>query len=128
VRAVLPEGDALLIRGRVRRVDVREAVLGGIARPARALREMPAATNLLPSPALGDRAGGSFAIDPADKEGTRARDPVFLIDMTVPGLPEERIGNRVWVRFDLGYAPLATQVLRRVRQLFLRHFNPQDQT
>ncbi|MDB5804569.1 MAG: hypothetical protein JWN73_1891 [Betaproteobacteria bacterium] len=128
VRAVLPEADAQLIRGRVRHVDVLEADLGSINRPAQSLREMPAATNLLPSPALGDRAGGGFAIDPADKEGTRTRDPVFLIDMAVPGLAEERIGNRVWVRFDLGYAPLATQALRRGRQLFLRHFNPEDQT
>lgn len=128
VRAALPEADIPLIRGRVRSIEVRAADVPGMPAAAQWLRETPAATRMLPSAALGDRAGGPFAVDPADKDGTRTLDPVFLMDLAVPAWNGERIGHRVAVRLDLGYAPLGEQVLRRMRQLFLRHFNSGGQT
>ena len=127
VRAVLAEDDAQLVRARAQGVEVRLAESAAQALPAVLEREPPAATRVLPSAALGDRAGGRFATDPADKEGTRTQDPVFLLDLAVPARLPERIGGRVWVRFDLGYEPLGVGWVRRARQLLLRHFNPAGQ-
>ena len=47
-------------------------------------------------------------------------DPVFIADPEVEGILLERVGGRVWVRFDHGAAPLGTQAWRRLRQVFLR--------
>ena len=127
VRAVLAEDDAQLVRARAKGVEIRLAESAAQALPAVLEREPPAATRVLPSAALGDRAGGRFATDPADKEGTRTQDPVFLLDLAVPARLPERIGGRVWVRFDLGYEPLGVGWVRRARQLLLRHFNPAGQ-
>ena len=127
VRAVLTEDDAQLVRARTQRVEIRLAESASETVHAMLERETPAATRVLPSAALGDRAGGRFATDPADKDGTRTLDPVFLLDLAVPARLPERIGGRVWVRFDLGYEPLGVRWLRRGRQLLLRHFNPAGQ-
>ncbi|MFN0159648.1 MAG: PqqD family peptide modification chaperone [Burkholderiales bacterium] len=127
VRAVLSEQEAQLVRTRARAVEIRLAETAGRALPAQLEREPPAATRVLPSAALGDRGGGRFATDPADKHGTRTLEPVFLLDLAVPTQLPDRIGGRVWVRFDLGLEPLGTRWLRQARQLMLRHFNPAGQ-
>jgi len=38
-------------------------------------------------------------------------------------VPVERLGSRVYVRFDHGREPLGWQWFRRIRQLFLRRLN-----
>jgi putative peptide zinc metalloprotease protein len=61
-------------------------------------------------------------VDPGDSEGVRTLDNVFHIELEIPtSVP--RIGGRAYVRFDHGSEPLARQTYRRVRQLFLRHFD-----
>ena len=45
---------------------------------------MPAATQVLPNAAFGDRAGGAHRTDPADSAGLRALEPVFQFDVAVP--------------------------------------------
>ncbi|MBL8378490.1 MAG: PqqD family peptide modification chaperone [Burkholderiales bacterium] len=127
VRAVLSETEAQLVHARARGVEIRLAEAAGVALPALLEREPPAATRDLPSAALGDRAGGRFATDPADKDGRRTMEPVFLLDLAVAARLPERIGGRVWVRFDLGFEPLGMRWLREARQLMLRHFNPAGQ-
>jgi len=129
VRVAVPQEHAALLRGRTRRVEVRLADEGA-TRPARLAREVPASTRVLPSAALGAPAGGPHAVDPADKEGTRALDPLFLFDValeqtaSLEEAPLQRLGERAWVRFELGAEPLAMQWQRRVRQALLKHFNP----
>ncbi len=122
IRAAIPEFDAALVRESTRAVEVRFA--GGHALAAQFVREVPAATLDLPSPALGDRGGGPHATDPADKEGLRARHPVVLVDLKVPAQPLQRLGGTAWVRFDHGAQPLAQRWYRQVRQVFLQHLNP----
>jgi len=126
VKVVLPQVDVGLIRGDTRDVQVRLS-----DQPDRALAgalsgEVPAATAILPTAALGDRAGGPVLTDPNDAEGTRALEPVFLYDVRLQDKPLERVGSRVLVRFDHGASPLALQWERRLLQLFLKQFNPQS--
>ena len=47
---------------------------------------------------------------------------VFEMELALP-IAVQRLGSRVYVRFDHGNEPLGRQWYRRVRQLFLRKFN-----
>ena len=124
VRAAVPERDAVLIRAGGSQVEVRLAETSRDTHAAGLVRDVPAAVHELPSAALGDRGGGPYVTDPGDKDGLRTLEPVVLIDLALPGRVLERVGGRVWVRFDHGRQPLALQAFRRARQLFLQHFNP----
>lgn len=124
VRAAVPERDAALIRQGHAAVEVRLAEAAQDSLVAGLVRDVPAAVHELPSPALGDRGGGPYVTDPADKDGLRTVEPVVLIDLALPDRVLERVGGRVWVRFDHGRQPLTIQAWRRGRQLFLQHFNP----
>lgn len=123
VRAAVPERDAALVREGSRAIEVRLAEDAGRTFPASLVRDIPAAAHDLPSAALGDRGGGPYVTDPADDSGTRSAEPVVLIDLAVAGDVPERLGGRVWVRFDHGREPLAMQWWRRMRQLFLQQFD-----
>ena len=123
VRAAVPERDAALIRQSQVGVEVRLAEAFRETLSAALVRDVPAAGFELPGAALGDRGGGPFATDPGDKEGLRSLEPVVLIDLFLRDRILERVGGRVWVQFDHGAQPLAVQTYRRLRQLFLRHFN-----
>lgn len=123
IRAAVHEYDAVLVREGVRRIDVR---IAGETQTlaAELVRDVPAATFELPSAALGDRGGGPHPTDPADKNGLRTREAVVLLDFKVPARELERIGGKVWVRFDHGAQPLAQRWYRQARQVLLQHFSP----
>ena len=125
VRAAVPGESAALVRRNHRSVavlvaDAREPVA------ARVQRELPSATQVLPSAALGQQAGGRHLTDSADKEGRRILEPVFLFDVLLESEVLQRLGQRAWVRFDLAPQPLAVQAYRGLRQLLLKHFSPTD--
>lgn len=124
VRVAVEQNVAALVRDDTRGVSVRLAEAPGEAHPARLLRAVPAATEKLPSAALGEFAGGRFAVDPADEQHLRTPSPVFVFDLQVDEVVPARAGGRVWVRFDHGWTPLAVQWARQLKQLFLSHFNP----
>lgn len=124
VRAAVAEEDVDLVRHRTRKVEVRLAEAADETILAQLRRDTPTATNTLPSAALGDRAGGRYMTDPSDKDGLRTLQSVFLVDLQVPARTLERVGIRVWVRFDHGTETLASQWYRRASQLLLKHFNP----
>jgi putative peptide zinc metalloprotease protein len=124
VRAAVPEYDAALIREDTRGIAVRISDRPEQRIIAELVRDIPAATWELPSPALGNRGGGSHVTDPADADGLRAVEPVVLFDLALPGKTLERAGGRAWVRFEHSAKPLASQWYRRVRQVFLKQFNP----
>jgi putative peptide zinc metalloprotease protein len=121
VRALVPHADAALVRERSRAVSVWLAGQPA-ALPARLLRDVPAATQTLPSDALSERNGGPLATDPADKNNLRALESYFLFDLALPGGAGERAGERAQVYFDYGTAPLAFQWAHALRQLAIRQF------
>jgi len=125
IKVAVPQEDAGLIRTETKEVEVRLADLPGSTLTAALTGEVPAATDHLPAAALGDRTGGPFVTDPGDKDGIKTLDPVVLYDLRLSASTLERVGGRAWIRFNHGPQPLAFQWERRLRQLFLKQFNPE---
>ncbi|MFD2180901.1 peptidase M50 [Rhodoplanes azumiensis] len=123
VRAVVGQADVDLVRRRTARVDVRLAERPDVTIPARILREVPTALAELPHPALGTVGGGAVVLDPASTDKPKPLETLFHFDLAPPAdaLPE-RLGGRVFVRFDHGTEPVAFRLARVVRQVFLRQF------
>jgi putative peptide zinc metalloprotease protein len=88
--------------------------------PMRLLREVPAASDKLPSRALANDAGGQVAVDTTDPQDPRSLQRWFQLEFELPeGAVPGHFGNRVHVRFDHGTEPLGLQWWRRGRQLLL---------
>jgi putative peptide zinc metalloprotease protein len=126
IRVAVAQEDVSLVRAQTRgtQVVLSEHLTKPIA--AAVLREVPAGLHELPSAALADRAGGQFMTDPSDPKGLRTTEPVFLFDVEVPESRTERVGGRVWVRFDHGSEPLTGRLYRGFQQLLLRHFSNEN--
>ncbi len=124
VKVAVPQADAGLIQSDTRDVQVSLVERMTARERAHLIGGMPAATAMLPTAALGARSGGSVPVDPADPDGLRTLEPVFLIDVKLESRRLERVGARAWVRFDHGVRPLGVQWQRRLHQLFLKQFNP----
>ncbi len=121
VRAVIPESEISLVRQRVETIDMRRASRPAQTIPVDVSRESPAALQVLPSPALAADAGGPIPTDPTARQPLTPIGTVFMVDLRpADGRPLTRIGERVWIRFHHGDAPLGAQLLRSVRQVFLR--------
>ena len=92
--------------------------------PAVIRREVPAASEELPSSALGSAGGGEIATDPTDERGVRAIEKLFQFDLELPAASGLiNVGGRVFVRFDHGWEPLMYRWYRSVRRLFLSYFD-----
>ena len=124
VRTIVDQNDIDLIRHGVRGVQVRLADRLTEPMTARVKRLVPAASEELPSAALGSEGGGQVPLDPHDPKGQKAMKRLFQIDLELPprhGLAN--VGGRVYVRFDHGWDSLLAQWYRQGRQLFLARFN-----
>jgi putative peptide zinc metalloprotease protein len=123
VRAVVRQTDIGLLRKQTTRVLVRLAEKPTAILDANLKQIAPAATVNLPSTALGIKGGGDIPVDPTDPEGLRSLDTIFQVDINLPqGIKTPHIGQRVYIRFEHGTMPLASQWYRSLRQLFLRNF------
>jgi putative peptide zinc metalloprotease protein len=124
VKVAVPQADAGMITGGTQEVAVSLTDRRGQVVAAQLTGGVPAATAVLPTAALGDRAGGPVATDPADTDGLRTLEPVFLFDVQLAATQLQRVGSRAWVRFDHGARPIGVQWHRRLHQLLLKQFNP----
>lgn len=122
VRALVRNEDVSLVRERPGEARVALAQSGGEALVATLTRAVPMASNLLPTPALGDGAGGPIAIDRRDGSGRTASESRFVFDLTLPAGVDARVGSRAMVTFTHGSASAAEWLGRAWRQAFLRHF------
>ena len=124
VRTIVDQTDIDLIRYETRGVQVRLAERLDQAMSGEVKRLVPAASDELPSPALGSEGGGQVPLDPRDSKGHTAIRKVFQIDVELPASHGiVNVGGRVYVRFDHGTESLAGQWYRQGRQLFLSRFN-----
>jgi putative peptide zinc metalloprotease protein len=124
IKAAIAEKDAYFVRNMTNNIHVWLVEHPEKKYPTKMLIETPAATRVLPSPALGDSAGGPFLTDLSDKDGTRLLEPIFIFDLKLMDSTIERIGGRAFVRFEHNPTPLATQLYQRANQLFLSKFEP----
>jgi putative peptide zinc metalloprotease protein len=124
VRIIVPQSEIELVRDGTLGIDLRFA-----SHPMRVIhvdqvhREVPTATRDLPSVALATVGGGPIAVDPSDEKHLHALEVVFQMDVKLPpGAGDQRIGERVYVRFQHANRSLAWRISRTARQLFLRRF------
>ena len=122
-RVVVTQADIGLVRQRTKGVGLRMAGKPGQVIAASVHREVPAASDELPSKALGTEGGGMIPVDPADESGVRALATLFQFELELQDhLPAQLYGQRIYVRFDHGTEPLGIQWQRSLRQLFMRKF------
>ncbi len=121
VRALVHNQDIALLRENPGAIQV-QLPHHGHAQVAQLAAQTPRASTALPTRALGESAGGAIALDPADRSGRTAREPLFQLDLRLPEASLAPIGARVLVTFSHGQASAAELALRFVRQSFLRHF------
>ncbi len=125
VRLVLAEHE--LTRIPARGAAVR---LGFAHQPWRAvdadwLRDTPAPIERLPSAALATAAGGPIDVDPADKDQLKPLRPVYAIEVRAREAVAAYPGERVDVRIDCGWRPLAMMAARELRHTFRAGFSAQ---
>lgn len=123
IRVIVPEGASDLVRSDTRHLDLRFASDPGRIVPATIAREVPALSATLPSMALASEGGGRIALDPNASDRRQALSNFLHLDVRLIGDTAFRhLGERVYVRFDHGNEPLARQIYRIARQVFLRSF------
>ena len=123
-RVVLPQEDIGMVRKSTHGIEV--VLAAWEARPMHATirREVPGASEKLPTPMLGSAAGGAIPVDPRDSQGVTALRQNFQLELALPiDVSTDFIGARLHARFDHGYEPMGFQIYRAVRRLFLRQFS-----
>jgi putative peptide zinc metalloprotease protein len=124
VRVVVSQDDSELVHRQMRAIEVKLVDRPAATYAAAIVREVPAATDQLPSKVLAGQGGGAIATDPRDHEGAKALSRYFQIDLALPpDLDPVAFGTRAYVRFDHTWEPLAWRLYRRGRQLLLSHFD-----
>jgi putative peptide zinc metalloprotease protein len=131
VRTVIRQSDIDLVRADSGATEVISAERISRVLGARIVREVPGASDVLPSAALAVEGGGAIAIDPksvsaAAGQGAepRALEPVFQFDLELATMPEFRgFGHRVYVLIKHSPEALAPRAWRAARRLFLRSFS-----
>lgn len=122
VRALVNNEDIALVRGQAGAITVQLAHGPDQALPATLVAAQPQATTRLPSPALGEGAGGSVPLDHHDAKGLTARAPYFQFDLQLPAGTVAHVGARALVAFGHGHTTPALLAARHLRRGFLRHF------
>ena len=124
IRIIVPQQTIDLVHQRTRFVSIRFVDNIHAVFPGTILREVPAATNKLPSKALATIGGGDLAMDPTNPGSAKTLDRFFQIDIgTRLPLHLSTTGGRAFVRLDHGREPIAFRLYRSLRQLFLSRFN-----
>jgi putative peptide zinc metalloprotease protein len=104
-------------------VSVQLAERLGETLPARVVREVPRASDRLPSLALSQGGGGDVALDPANSGAPKALQTHFEFEVELLSVRPLGAGGRVYVRFDHPPETVAEQGWRLLQQLFLQRFS-----
>jgi putative peptide zinc metalloprotease protein len=128
VRVLVPQQRISLVRRQTESVTVRTSDRVDQELPARISREVPQASQNLPSAALSFEGGGDIATNPnASMDESRqlsAFQSWFQFDIEIDRAEDDLgLGERVHARFFHGTEPLGVQIYRTVRQTFLSQFN-----
>ena len=122
-RVVVTQDDIDLVRSKLDKVDVRLANGPSTSYQARIVREVPAASDRLPSKALTEAGGGRFAADPRDSNQLKTLARTFQFDLELPPRPPTPISAAACSCVSImARSRWPTQWYRRLRQLFLSRF------
>lgn len=129
IRVAVVQDDMELIKNRVRSVEVKPNQRIQSSWNAQIIRTKPQGEHNMVSEALGSNAGGNILTDPSSSEGIKAINRVFDIELQLLENQKQLnlsnkfvYGDKVYVRFDLGYLPIFWQWALRLEQLFLKNF------
>ena len=115
--------DVDLVRTRTERVQVKLAGRLYETFEASVRREVPAATDKIPTLAITSIGGGPAAVNPGgDPRDPKTLSTWFQFELNLPAAPTAVLGEHVYVRFEHGWEPLAWRIYRSVRQLFMKRF------
>ena len=124
VRVVVPQAEGDLVRTRTQKVEIRSVTAIDKPVKARIQREIPAATDEVPSMTLSLQGGGKIGMDPSKSGEGKSLEKLFVLDLELPpGSQATYLGGRVYVRFEHQPEPLAQQWYRGVRRAFLKRFS-----
>jgi putative peptide zinc metalloprotease protein len=124
VRTALLQEEVGLVRQATRAVSIKFASDPSHTIAGKVVQDIPVATQELPSQILGAQGGGRLAVDASHPTGTRVKQKVFLLDLTLEDFVQSgRYGERAYVKFQHPAEPLAGQWYRAFQQLFIRHFS-----
>lgn len=127
VRVLVPLDRISLVRQNTHSVTVRTVDNLASEISAKVSREVPRASQDIPSAALAYEGGGAIAVNPgqtsSDGSGPVAFDSWYQLDLEV-ALNEDQVGlgERVYARFRHGNEMLGAQLYRTARQVFLSKF------
>jgi putative peptide zinc metalloprotease protein len=121
-RVLVPQESVDLVRSRTGQVRVKLAERLSDTLNARILREVPQASDRLPSLALAQAGGGDIALDPQSGAQGKTLLTHFEFEIEMPAERWTGLGGRVHVRFEHGDETIARQAWRALRQLFLQRF------
>lgn len=122
VRVVVNQADVDHIRYRTRKVEARLAASVDTVYPAGIEREVPGASNELPSMSLSPEGGGDVVLDPRETQKPRSFEKLFYFDISLGSAKVRGIGERVYVRFEHDPEPPAFRFYRSLRRLLLKKF------
>lgn len=119
-RVIVSQENINLVRRNTKGIEARLAKDIDHTFPVSILREVPEASEYLPSKVLGAEGGGKAVVDTRETSGTKTFNRTFQFDIRLPMKWQDlNIGERIYVRFDHGWEPLARRWYRSLRQLFL---------
>ena len=103
-------------------IEVRLSSRPGETHAARLIRELPQATDRLPSKLLGSGAGGDVAVDARDENGVQTISNIFQVEIALPvkAVSGNRLGQRIYVRFIHEPESLGNQMLSWLSQMLLQ--------
>ena len=114
IRVVIAQAEIDIVHQRTASIALRFTDAVDTPVPARLVRQMPGALDRAPAPALAPEGGGPMLADPTSPRGERPLDRWHGIDLaaqtgTQADTLSERIGGRVFARFDHGTEPVAEE-------------------
>lgn len=120
IRVALTQHEIGLVRQNTQAVAVRLAHNVARKHVGEVAREVPGGTYTLPSLALSVAGGGRLQLSAEQGKETQSQNRIFLIDVALPHYEQaDFYGERGYVRFTHTPEPIAEQVYRRLRQLFI---------
>lgn len=121
-RVVVHQSDIDRVRSQSRMIKVRLSSRPGETLTAQLTRELPQATDRLPSKLLGSGAGGDVAVDARDEKGLQTISNIFQVEIALPvkAASGKHLGQRIYVRFIHEPESLGNQVLSWLAQIMFQ--------